>query len=63
MTATHKRQHRSIKLLQKRRRPHMTVPPGISQRRACRVVGQLRSTRWRRPIRASDPDPSMVSSG
>ena len=33
---------------------HVTDRLGVSERRACRVVGQHRSTQWRRPTRSAD---------
>ena len=35
---------------------HACTEFGVSQRRACQVVGQHRSTQWRKPKRLDDED-------
>ncbi|MEO1476671.1 MAG: IS3 family transposase [Pseudomonadota bacterium] len=35
---------------------HVTKKPGVSERRACRVLGQHRSTQWRKLKKADDED-------
>ena len=35
---------------------HVTDKLGVSERRACRVLGQCRSTQWRTPKRLDDED-------
>src|ERR1700687_694201 len=36
---------------------HAVAALGVSERRACRAVGQVRSSQWRRPTGRSDEEP------